>query len=120
MALLDDFKARFPNIDPALADQYVPILENVYICYYSFQYDADNKCTQEAILNLIAHLLVLESKSSSASNRNTASKSADGLSVSYEAVSDATSSERTRFFNTTKYGQQFLILTSNRIGGFFV
>lgn len=119
MALIDDFKARFPEFDTATVDQYVPILEGVYVCYFDVKY-TDDPCVKEKVLTLIAHLLVGETKSSSAADRSAASKSADGLSVSYEALTDASSSERQRFFNTTKYGQRFLMLTNSRVGGFFV
>lgn len=116
MALIDDFKTRFPEFDTAVVDQYFPIVEPVYPCYFGGNIDLP--CDKEATLNLIAHLITLQTRSSSSSLRNTASKTAGSVSVSYEA--DSTGRASAGFYNTTKYGQQFLMLTQHNIGAYFV
>ena len=54
MALIDDFKARFPEIDTAIVDAKLPIYEPVIHCYYGGPYIG---CGIEITLNLIAHLI---------------------------------------------------------------
>lgn len=107
MALINDFKTRFPEIAGSVVDQYLPILEPVWPCYYGRPYEG---CNKEAILNLIAHLMTMETNPSSASARETASKSVGSVSVSY--VASRSTSELADFFGFTKYGQRFLLLTS--------
>lgn len=111
MALIDDFKARFPALSTD-ADTYIPILEPVYPSYYAIQYSAASK---EATLNLLAHLLVLEKKGNGAVKIRI-SQSAGSVSASYAAPSRA-SSAMAEFYSTTKYGQTFIRLTSSRYGG---
>ncbi len=118
MAIVDDFKARFPEFDAVAVDTYVPILEDIYPCYYCGNYDG-NKCDKEIILNILAHLLLSEVNQSSAPNKSVTSKSADGLSASYAEYASSTSMIE-KFFSTSKYGQRYLMLTANRIGGFCV
>ena len=115
MALIDDFKARFTEFSDAVVDQYIPILEPVYPAYYSLAYVA---ATQEATLQLLAHLLVDEtsSGSSSASSQVVASKSVGSVSVSYAAQTKA-AGEMNDFFAGTKYGKRFMLLTASRYGG---
>jgi len=109
--LITDFKARFPAFATADVDTYLPVIEPVWASYYNKDY-ALNK---EAVLNLVAHLLVFEIGTSSAAIQNEQSKSVGSLSVSYEqppragALSD--------FFRLTKYGQRFLFLTAHQFGG---
>lgn len=116
MALIDDFKSRFPEFDDAVVDQYLPVLEPVYPCYFGGNYEIP--CDKEAILNLLAHLLVLEERTKQSSLRTTQSRSAGGVSVSYDA--SANGRDTAGFFDTTKYGQRFLVLTQSNVGGFFV
>jgi len=110
VSLITDFKARFPAFATADVDIYLPIIETVCASYYNKSY-ALNK---EAVLNLVAHLLVLEIESSSSSVQNAQSKSVGSVSESY--------SQSTRtgaladFFSSTKYGQKFLLLTANQFG----
>lgn len=115
MALIDDFKARFKEFDTAVVDEFMPILEPLYPCYYGGEYTS---CNKEKILNLLAHLMVLETNSSQSAVKDIQSQSVGEISVTYATA--MTPSERNLFFNTTKYGQRFLLLTSSRIGGFFV
>lgn len=115
MALIDDFKTRFPEFPATVVDQYIPILENVWPCYYGRDYDG---CNKEAILNLIAHLMTIETRGGSAASRTVASKSVGSVSVSFSA-SDS-QSQLSGFFNSTKYGQRFMMLASQFSGPKFV
>jgi len=112
MSLIDDFKTRFPDWDTTQVDTYVPILEPVWPSYYGRKYD-DNK---EAVLNLVAHLIVMETSSGSAMAKNVESKSVGSVSVSYSAATQ-TGGELYDFFRATKYGVRFLRLTASHYGG---
>ena len=116
MALIDDFKARFPEFTDAVVDQYIPILEPVWPCYYNKTYE---NCNQEAILNLVAHLLVMEVRNGAASIQNVASKSVGSVSTSFQA-STASQGQMTDLYNSTKYGQRFLLLIGRNYGGIAV
>lgn len=116
MALIDDFKTRFPEFQNTIVDQYFPIVEPIYPCYFGGNIEIP--CEKEATLNLIAHLITLQTKSGSTSLRNTASRSAGSVSVSYEA--DSSGRSDSGFYSTTKYGQQFMMLTQHNIGAYFV
>jgi len=116
MALIDDFKTRFPEFDTAVVDQFFPVIEPVYSCYFGG--DVNVPCDKEAALNLLAHLLVGETRTSSKASRTTSSKSVGSVSVSYGESSGGRSNAD--FFNTTKYGQRYLVLTQHNIGGYFV
>lgn len=120
MALLDDFKARFTEIDATLANTLVPIYEPVYPCYYGGDYLVT--CDKEAILLLMAHLIVTDpsytGSGSSASSQAVASKSVGSVSVSYAAGSSG--SDLMTWLNSTRYGQLFNMLASNNRGPQFV
>ena len=117
MALIDDFKTRFPEFDTATVDQYLPILEPLWPCYWGGNYT--EACGQEIVLNLIGHLLVVETSAGSGNVKSAQSKSVGSVSVSY-SQSVAPSSERKSWLNTTKYGMRYLLLTSRSAGGVFV
>jgi len=117
MALIDDFKARFPEFEISVIDKYIPILEPVYPFYYSLNY---SDTTKESTLQLLAHLLAIETESmKSDPKRIISSKSVGSVSVSYEASSQG-GGELTQWLRSTKYGQRFLLLTSSRYGGMSV
>jgi hypothetical protein len=119
MALIDDFKAKFPEIDTAAVDQYFPALEQTYHCYYGGNVDVP--CEKEAVLWLIAHLITLDSQgaTTSAPTRNTSSRSVGSVSVSYET--DTSGRRDAGWYNTTRYGQRFLMLTQHAgIAGLWV
>ena len=122
MALIDDFKARFPEFTDAVVDVWIPILEPVYPAYYGLAYVA---ATQEATLNLLAHLISLEpgtglkSAKGSASSQIVASKSVGSVSVSHAAATQS-GGAMYDYYNATKYGQRFLMLTARRYGGMAV
>ena len=113
--VIDDFKERFPNFDEQLVDTYLPPLIQTYCSYYSKPYTG---CTKEATLQLLAHLFVIDTSPSSATSQVQSSKSVKNVSVSYEGTYGKDGKDA--FYNSTKYGQRFLILISNCYGGFFV
>jgi hypothetical protein len=117
MSLTDDFIARFPELDAIKAADIIPTLTTVWPCYYGGDYAQE--CDQEAILNLLAHLFLSETKASTGSTKGVASKSVRGLSVSYVAASGG-SGEEHDFYASSKYGQRFLMLTRTNSGGVFV
>lgn len=125
MALVDDFKARFPELvtqyGEAVVNQRIVILENVYTCYFCGDYN--DKCDREAILNLLAHMLVVDqsgttSAAGSGMGGAVSSKSVGNVSVSYGATSDQGINRDA--FGSTKYGATFLLLISGRRGAYFV
>lgn len=105
MAIADDFKARFPEFDAAIVDQYLPVLEGVWPIYYAEPYSDE---TREIVLSLLAHLLVVQTSPGSDPALSVTSASADGVSVSYE------SGEGYGFFGSTKYGQMYMLLLKAR------
>ena len=117
MAIIDDFKARFPNFDSAVVDVILPIIEPIYPCYYGGSYSSP--CGKEIILNLLAHLFVSETNPSNAPSKTALSLSADGVSTSFEQFASQESMQE-KFFATTKYGKTYLMLINSSVGGFFV
>lgn len=116
MAILDDFKARFPEFDPAEVDTNLPKLINIWPCYYGGTYETT--CGQEIILNLLAHLLVTENNTTQQPFQTAASQSVGDVSVSY--INTSIPGDPRDFFMFTKYGQRFKQLTSFHTGGIFV
>lgn len=116
MSIEDDFKARFPDFPEAAIDSYFDSVLAVWPCYYTGAYDA---CNKEIILNLIAHLIIMESNPKASSIRSVSSRSAGSVSTSYGGVSKQT--DLTDFFGFSIYGQRFLFLTSrNKQRAYFV
>ena len=117
MALIDDFKARFPEFTPADVDTAWSGLEASWPCLYGGAYDVSG-CDDEIILNLIAHLFVLSQKTNNSPSLLSASKSVGSVSVSNYINQSMTNREA--FFSSTKYGQQFNMMTQFRQGSAFV
>ena len=115
MSILNDLIARFPEIDPVQAAETWPRLENVWPCYYGGKYAG---CGVEIILNLIAHLIIVDQNAGTETGLPVASQSVLSVSESYAARSK--SNWRTDFFSSTKYGENFIFLTSQRFGALFV
>jgi len=111
MANIDDFKARFPNFDATVVDSLFPFIEQEWECYFCGDYS--NDCDKAAILMLQAHLFVMESNPSEASARLQQSKSVGSVSVGYAGPTHS-GGQNYDFFNTTKYGQRFLMLIKKR------
>lgn len=114
-----DFEARFPEFTTAVLDAHYTNNANIYCCYYNKPYDVDS-CDDEAILLIIAHLIIIDKKASTSSGtvKDVASKSVEGVSTSY--VVNSTNSSTDLFFNSTTYGQRFLQLTRFNHGAVFV
>lgn len=124
MAIIDDFKARFPEFDTAVVDAKFPLIEPEWPCYFNRPYDTDT-CDDAIILMLCAHLMAMEVAAGSQSgtgtpSRSAQSKSVGSVSVSYDAQTQ-TGGAMFDFFRTTSYGQRYLRMVSKyRIGGVFV
>jgi len=116
MTIIEDFKARFPEFDEATVDENLPGLEDVWQCFSGGNYE---DCGKEIVLNLLAHLLVVQTNPGTGNPKSIQSKSVGNLSVSYGAEF-APKSNRMAWFMTTKYGMQYWMLTRQRQGGFFV
>jgi hypothetical protein len=112
MTIQADFEARFATATPPVV--WAAWVESVWPSYTCLAYEGN----QEAILNLIAHLLVLDSTPGTGSARTAESKSVGSVSVSYGSASS--SSELAAFFNSTRYGQRYWLLTGRQVGAFFV
>ncbi|MAB53529.1 DUF4054 domain-containing protein [Marinobacter sp.] len=117
MALLDDFKARFPEFSEADADTYVPVLASVWPCYWGGDYNAP--CGQETVLNLLAHMIVSQTSKGSESLKSLQAQTVGNVSDTF-AAGVVPDSERAAWFSSTKYGTQFLLLSGRRRGGVFV
>ena len=115
MSILVDFSSRFATFDQSVVDASLPCLIDNYRCYYNFDYV---DCHKEAILQLLAHLLVIDTKTSPNPVKGVNSRSAEGVSVSYAEYN--TGGQADSFFTTTRYGQAFLRLTRFRYGARFV
>lgn len=113
MTIQTDFEERFANIVPPIVWQ--SWVESVWPSYTCLEYNDKNK---EAILNLIAHLLVLDSLPGSASARTEESKAVGSVSVSYGSASS--DGNLATFFNSTRYGQRFWLLTGRQVGARFL
>lgn len=118
MALIDDFKARFAEFPTATVDTYLPMLESVWPAYYNKPYQAN---TKEAVLNLVAHLLVAETEAAGAGGAGASvtvsSVSVGGVSTSYVIPQSLQNSASYSQFGTTRYGQRFWLLARNNYGG---
>lgn len=116
MSLIDDFKTRFPEFETATVDSKWSDLESLWPNMYGATYDSGTDKDDSAILYLVAHLLKVSQGSSPA--MASSSKSVGSVSVTH--VLDANMGDRKSFFNSTKYGQMFLMLTRFRHGSVFI
>lgn len=119
MALIDDFKLRFPEFTTSVVDTKFPLLEPEWPCYYGRPYGEGDACDDAAILMLLGHLFTMETAASAQPSRSQQSKSVGSVSVSYDAPTQS-GGAMYDFFSSTKYGQRFLRLTAKHKGGFFV
>jgi hypothetical protein len=117
MAIIDDFKSRFPEFDPADVDAKLPDIEAAYQCYYGGAY---TNCNKEIILMLMAHLLADELSTNVGGIKSTTSKSVGNVSVGFGSATANTGDRLAYYFGATKYGKRFMLLTSKGIGGHFV
>ena len=109
MTIQTDFEARFPSIT------WVESIASTWTAYTCLEYGDK---TKEAILNLIAHLLTLALLPGAGSARTAESKSVGSVSVSYG--SSTSTSQWASFYNSTRYGQTYWLLTGRQVGARFV
>jgi hypothetical protein len=115
MTIQCDFFARFPELNNDAASFALDTLVDVWPSYYGRPY---NSSTKETILNLLAHLVTVNTTAGSGAKNALASKSVGSVSLSY--AMPPVSSQRQSFYGSTKYGQMFLILTAKYGGVAFV
>ena len=108
MDIQSDFEARFPCI------VWVGGVANSWPSYTCLAYEG----REETILNLIAHLLVIEQQPGTGPARTAESKAVGSVSVSYGAANSG--SGLATFFNSTRYGQRYWLLTGRQVGARFV
>lgn len=115
--IITAFEARFPNFSTEQVESVLPRLIPGYTAYYNAEFgvssDFDN-----SILFLLAHLFVIETSPSPAQINQLSSSSVQGVSQNFN-VEQNTSAFRS-FFNSTWYGQQFLMSINPRQGAMFV
>ncbi|MDR0579531.1 MAG: DUF4054 domain-containing protein [Campylobacteraceae bacterium] len=114
--IIDDFKVKFPELSAGVSDDIINSIIDEYRCYYNFGYD-ENYYKQSAILYLIAHLLYikLHPELSNSPIKETLSQSVGSVSVSFSSLSK---NQFEAFFNTTPYGQRFLLMRCPSAGAF--
>lgn len=119
MALIDDFIAKFPEIDSSLATTIVPLYENSWECYYGGSYD--NDCDREAILLLMAHFVTTDPSYSAGNmgpSKDVSSQSVGSVSVTYRGAGD--SSDFSSWIQSTRYGQLFWMKVMHHSGPQFL
>jgi len=114
MAIIDDFKTRFPEFETSDVDTYLPTQILLWEYFWGGDYEAAGV---ETVLNLLAHLLTQEITADNGALKDETSKSVGSVSASYGL---ATKSERALWYRSTKYGMKFLLLTMHYHGGYFV
>lgn len=118
MAIIDDFKARFPEFDDNIVDDRLPVLIEIYPAYFNRPYDL--VANKEIILNLLAHLLVCDQASSDDVSSGSVVMSQSVGSVSESLAPKNIKSELWDLFGGTKYGQTYIQLTRRFAGGRFL
>ncbi len=112
MAIADDFRGEFGT--DFTAAEIATVATTKYKFHYNFDYGVSPE-RDYPILYCIAHLIAVG---------RTTQPSATELSVSIGPVSKTYQNPQegdfSRFFNATKYGQQFLQITMFNKGGVFV
>jgi hypothetical protein len=103
MALIDDFKAEFPEFDATQVDTYFSQLEAIYPTFYGGTYvDGDTvSADNNAILWLLAHLFVVRTV----------------MNQTMGGVTEIDSSDYDAYFKLSIYGQTYLTLIRNNHGG---
>lgn len=116
MALIDDFKARFPEFNSTLVDENFSNVEEDYPLFYDKFYGESEK-TDKVILMLLAHLFAVETDPSQGQYNQFSSNSVRSVSGSFSLP--AITTEWRSFFNSKKYGQRFLLMIRKRQGVLF-
>lgn len=96
MALIDDFKARFTEFDTVTVDAVFSSLESSYSSYFGGSYSSN----VETILQLLAHLFVVETV----------------MNQAMGGVIDDKNEDPESFFRLSKYGQRYLALIKHNYG----
>ena len=111
--------ATYPQFNTATLDAFFAASAATFCCVYDKPFGSDT-CTDESIFLVIAHLITLAEKSttSTAATKDVASKSVEGVSITY--VATGSTSESDLFFNSTTFGQSFLQINRFNHGGVFV
>jgi len=118
MALIDDFKARFPEFEAEQVDDLLPTLEGAWQCYYGGKYEG---CDKEAILMLLAHMFVEASSGDVQGIKEVASQAVGSVNETYVSASAGASMNRLwPYFGSTKYGKMFMLLVNRNTGARFV
>lgn len=115
MTIKCDLYARFPELNTNAIDAVIDGVIDSWQSYTGLSYSTS---TKEAVLNLIAHLAVIDSSASASPAGQLASVSVGSVSKSYAVISNASASSA--FWMSTKYGQRYQMLMSYRIGPRFV
>jgi len=123
MAMIDDFKARFPEFATTVVDAKFPFIEAEWDCYTGRVYGVAT-CDDAAILMLCAHLMAIEVKSASKGGAGTPSRSIQSNSVGSVSTSFDQSTQvgggSFDFFRTTSYGERYMRMISKHVGGVFL
>lgn len=118
----EDIIKRFPEIDFDVdGEKFKAVLVQAG-CIYGGTYNS-SQCVNEILLNLVAHLYLIEidpQLKSSLTQSSIASKSVGSVSVTYSTGSTIYSGLDESFYEKTPYGRMFLFLTSKKQGAFFV
>ena len=96
MALVDDFKTRFPEFSASNVDSVFPVLESSYPSYFG----GNILNFEEETMQLLAHLFVVETV----------------INQSMGGVVEEDAADYDAFFKTSKYGQRFLSLIRHNHG----
>ena len=118
MALIDDFKTRFPEISATTVDRLLPLYETTFKCYYNSTYGV-NDCDDEIILVLIAHLIETNRGNADGTTAPAPlqSESVDGVAVTYSTAQYKDGTEL--WWYSTPYGQMFQMLIQKNIKAYF-
>lgn len=122
MSITDDFTVRFSGeFSPESISDDLPKALVSWPAYYGGTYTETVPTTvsveNEIILNLIAHLTVVEGKGSNSVSKELSSRGVGPFSSSYNVAAPDRNKE---FFSSTKYGQRYVVMTSPNFGGIFV
>lgn len=112
MSLLTDFGERFQEFSP-LNRAVFDGLESTLICIYGVPYGTSDK-DDVIIQYLCAHLYFIDIGDSSSPKKAVQSRSVGGVLITYGSGNE---DRNTVLYNSTKYGQRFLMLTDSQRDG---
>ena len=107
-----DLKARFPEFNDELDTRIQALIDDTACNFNIARWDC---AYTRAHCLYVAHALTLDNRrlgvGGSAPVLQATSKSADGVSISYNA--NATSNNTDEYFKSTSYGQEYLVMLEN-------